>query len=90
MKGKRRTSVRLKRTMPNRCWLGLGQGAELRVQFSLVGRRYCVMGRRSMIEPSFLGQDFLPGCRFSAAAALNAAKARSKRQTDLQKSGADR
>jgi hypothetical protein len=64
IQGKRRTSVRLKRTTPNLCRLGLGQNAELRVQFSLVERRFCVLGS-TVIEPSFLGQDFLPGAAFS-------------------------
>lgn len=43
---------------------GLGQSAELRAQFSLVGRRYCVMGSTVYIEPSFLRQVFLPGAAF--------------------------
>lgn len=84
IKGRRRTSVRGRcRT----CVAGLVDDAELRVQFSLVGRRYGVMGSTVWGQAVDLEAGFPAGCRFSAAAAVNAAKARPETQPDLQKSG---
>ena len=54
------------------------------------GRRYCVRARRSRMTPSIVRQDFLPGCRFSVATTVSAAKGKPKKQASLQENGTGR
>ena len=88
-KKKERTAVRFKKKKPNL----LAQPSLTMPNFGSVrfdGRRYCVRARRSRLTPSIVRQDFLPGCRFSVATTVSAAKGKPKKRASLQENGTGR